>query len=145
MTGFLHEFKKFALKGNVVDMAVGVIIGGAFSKIVNSTVNDIVMPVIGSFAGKGSFGDWFLWLGSTVRPDSLDDAVKSGQPYIAYGRFLQTTLDFLLIAFAVFLLVKAINSARHVLEKPQTAATAPAAPPEDIVLLREIRDALTAR
>lgn len=139
--GLIKEFKDFALKGNVVDLAVGIIIGGAFGKIVSSLVGDIMMPIIGYFQKGASIGAQFLWLGEGEKPASLDAAVKSGQPYIAWGPFLQSTIDFIIVAFALFLIIKVINTAKNRLEKP-AAASAPAGPPEDVLLLREIRDSL---
>ncbi|MCA9036220.1 MAG: large conductance mechanosensitive channel protein MscL [Planctomycetaceae bacterium] len=144
--GLIKEFKDFAMKGNVVDMAVGIIIGGGFGKIVNSMVSDIIMPVVGALAGKGSFGSQFLWLGDGEKPGSIADAVKTGEPYIAWGPFVQTTIDFIILAFAIFMMIKLMNKARELTEKKaEEAAAAPSAPPEDIVLLREIRDALKTR
>ncbi len=138
--GLIKEFKDFALKGNVVDLAVGIIIGGAFGKIVSSLVGDIMMPIIGYFQKGASIGAQFLWLGEGEKPASLDAAVKSGQPYIAWGPFLQATIDFIIVAFALFMIIKVINTAKKRLEKP--AAPAPTGPSEDILLLREIRDSL---
>lgn len=120
--GMLKEFKEFALKGNIVDLAVAVIIGGAFGAIITSLTDKILMPVVGSFIGK-SFG-------------SLT-AVINGVP-VQYGAFIQAVVNFIIIAFFVFLLIKAINS----LKKKEVAAPPPAVTPEDIILLREIRDAL---
>lgn len=138
--GMIQEFKEFAVRGNVVDLAVGIIIGGAFGKIVSSLVGDVVMPIVGALTGGTNFTDWFLWLGSGDKPATLAAAKETGEPFIGWGSFLQNMLDFLIIAFAVFLLVKAINTARAQLErKPEEAAPAP---PEDIQLLREIRDSL---
>jgi len=139
--GLIKEFKDFALKGNVVDLAVGIIIGGAFGKIVSSLVGDIMMPIIGYFQKGASIGAQFLWLGEGEKPASLDAAVKSGQPYIAWGPFLQSTIDFMIVAFALFMIIKVINTAKNRLDKP-AAASAPAGPPEDVLLLREIRDSL---
>jgi large conductance mechanosensitive channel len=136
----LKEFKDFAMRGNVVDMAVGIIIGAAFGKIVNSLVSDVIMPVVGALLGKANFGDLFLWLGSDPRPKTLAEAKTSGQAYLAFGSFLQTTLDFVIIAFAIFMLVKAMNTARARFEGPRPASAPPV--PEDIQLLREIRDSL---
>lgn len=144
--GLLKEFKEFAMKGNVVDMAVGIIIGGAFGKIVTSLVNDVVMPVVGALTGGGSFGGRFLWLGEGDKPASLDLAQKSGEPYIGWGPFVQTTLDFMIVAAVIFLMIKAMNRLRDAVEgAPGAEASEPPAPPEpseDIRLLREIRDAL---
>lgn len=141
--GLIREFRDFAMKGNVVDMAVGIIIGAAFGKIVNSMVGDIIMPVVGAMAGKGSFGSQFLYLGPGEKPASIEAAKAAGAPYIAWGPFLQTTIDFTILAFAIFLLVKAMNAAKELSAKKEAAA--PKAPDENIVLLREIRDALKAR
>lgn len=144
--GLIQEFKDFAMKGNVVDMAVGIIIGGGFGKIVNSMVGDIIMPVVGALGGKGSFGTQFLWLGEGDKPASIEAAKAAGAPYIAWGPFIQTTIDFVILAFAIFMMIKVMNKARELAErKKEEAPAAPAAPPEDIALLREIRDALKAR
>ena len=105
---FFKEFKDFAMRGNVMDMAVGVIIGGAFGKITTSVVNDIVMPVIGKFAGGMDFSNMFISL-SGKEYATLEAAKKAGAPVIAYGSFINVVVDFLLVAFAVFLMVKAIN------------------------------------
>lgn len=144
--GLLKEFKDFAMKGNVVDMAVGIIIGGAFGKIVQSMVGDIIMPVVGALGGKGSFGSQFLFLGEGEKPASIEEAKAAGAPYIAWGPFVQTTIDFVILAFAIFMMVKLMNTAKQLAEKKSaTATTSVTAPPEDIVLLREIRDALRSR
>lgn len=130
---FFSEFKEFAVRGNVIDLAVGVIIGGAFGKIVTSIVNDIVMPPIG-FALQGiNFRD----LAFVLSRDAEGKAVAQ----ISYGAFLQSALEFLIVAFAVFLLVQAINRLRKRYEKKQEQLP-PAPAPEDVLLLREIRDAL---
>lgn len=144
--GLIREFKEFAMKGNVVDMAVGIIIGGAFGKIVNSMVGDIIMPVVGALAGKGSFGSQFLYLGEGDKPASIEAAKAAGAPYIAWGPFVQTTIDFVILAFAIFMMIKLMNkaSALALSRKAETPAT-PAPPAEDILLLREIRDALKVR
>ena len=130
----LKEFKEFAMKGNVLDMAIGVIIGGAFGKIVSSLVSDVLMPPIGLLLGGVDFTGLFLTLTGTAQP-SLVAAKAAGAPTLNYGVFLQTVFDFILIAFAIFMLVKQVNR----LKKATPAAVAP---PEDTVLLREIRDAL---
>ena len=136
----LKEFREFAIKGNVIDLAVGVIIGAAFGKIVDSLVGDIIMPVIGALFGKLDFSSLFVVLGS-VPPGTamtLDALKKAGVPVLAYGNFLTIALNFVLLAFVIFLMVKQINRLRR-----ETPAPAPsAAPPEDVVLLREIRDSL---
>lgn len=142
----LKEFRDFAMKGNVVDMAVGIIIGAAFGKIVSSLVSDIMMPLLGAVVGKGSFGTQFLWLGTADKPPSIEAAKASGEAYIAWGPFVQTTIDFLIVAFAIFMMVKAMNHAKSLFAAKEAAApAAPPAPPEDVVLLREIRDALVRR
>jgi large conductance mechanosensitive channel len=138
--GMLKEFKEFAMRGNVVDLAVGIVIGGAFGKIVTSLVGDIVMPIVGALTGGTNFTDYFIWLGKDPKPATLAEAKAKGQPFIGWGEFLQTSVDFLIVAFAIFLLVKAINTARAQLEDKPEATDAP--PPEDIKLLREIRDSL---
>jgi large conductance mechanosensitive channel len=138
--GMFKEFKEFAMRGNVVDLAVGIIIGGAFGKIVSSLVGDIVMPTVGALTGGTNFSDYYLWLGKGDKPATLTAAKASGQPFIGWGEFLQTTVDFVIVAFAIFLMVKAINTARAKLEEQPEKSEAP--PPEDIKLLREIRDSL---
>jgi len=136
--GMVQEFKEFAMKGNVVDMAVGVVIGGAFGKIVNSLVNDVIMPPIGMLLGGVDFRQLYVNLGPTAH-ETLEAAEKAGAPVIKYGAFINTVLDFVIIAWAIFLVVKGINRLKR--EAPPEPA-APAAPSEDVVLLREIRDAL---
>ncbi|MCA9062578.1 MAG: large conductance mechanosensitive channel protein MscL [Planctomycetaceae bacterium] len=140
--GLISEFKAFAMKGNVVDMAVGVIIGGAFGKIVTSMVGDIIMPVVGSLARTGSLGEQYLYLGEGDRPASLALVRESGQPYVAWGPFLETTINFLIIAMSIFLMVKVMNKAMSLAAKNEPKDETPPAPPEDILLLREIRDSL---
>jgi len=134
----LQEFRNFAVKGNAIDMAVGVIIGGAFGKIVASLVNDVIMPPIGLLLGGVDFTNLFVTLGEGSF-DSLAAAEAAGVATLNYGKFLQTSVDFLIIAFVIFLMVRAINAAK----KKEEAA--PTAPPEDITLLREIRDSLKSR
>ena len=136
MKNIIQEFKKFAIRGNVVDMAVGVIIGGAFGKIVSSIVNDLIMPTIGVIIGGVNFTDLKLTLKKAVMEG---DKVVSPAVTINYGNFLQTTLDFLIIAIAVFLLIKAINALN---KKKEETTKASVAPPADIQLLTEIRDLL---
>jgi len=136
------EFKTFALKGNVVDLAVGVIIGAAFGKIVDSLVKDIVMPVVGRIVGGVDFADYFLAL-APIPPNvplTLEAVRKAGVPVLAWGNFATIALNFVLLAVVIFVMVKQINRLRSA---PPPAA--PAAPPEDVVLLREIRDALTRK
>ncbi len=137
--GFLKEFKDFASRGNVVDLAVAVVIGGAFGKIVTSVVNDVLMPPIGFLTSGVSFKSLFIALDGSSHP-SLEEAMKAGAPVIAYGSFIQSVIDFVIIAFCVFLLVKVLNTFQ---KKDTEQAEAEAPPtPEDIQLLREIRDSL---
>jgi large conductance mechanosensitive channel len=134
----LKEFKEFALKGNVLDMAVGIIIGGAFGTIVKSLVDDIIMPPIGLLMNGVDFSDLFVNLGK-VKFESLAAAKEAGAPVVAYGQFLNNVISFLIVAWAVFLLVKGMNTLRR---KQEAAPAAPPAPPADVVLLGEIRDLL---
>lgn len=135
---FATEFKQFIAKGNAMDLAVGVIIGAAFSKIVSSIVDDLIMPVVGAVFGGFDFSNLFVALGRVPEgvPLTLAEVRKAGVPVLAYGSFLTVLLNFLILALIVFLIVRQINR----LKRPAPAA--PAAPPEDVVLLREIRDAL---
>ena len=139
MGKFIQEFKDFALKGNVMDMAVGIIIGGAFGKIVTSLVNDIIMPPIGLITGS-SFSDSKL----VLRPAEVDAAGETIKEAIElnWGNFVQMTVDFFIIAFCIFLIIKGMNTFR---KKEEAAPAAPAPTPEDIQLLREIRDELKRR
>lgn len=137
----VKEFKEFAVKGNAVDMAVGIIVGAAFGKIVTSIVNDIIMPPIGKLLGGVNFTGLFINLGSETYA-TLADAKAAGAATLNYGAFLQTVVDFVIVAFAIFMLVKGINSLR---KKEEEAPAEPPAPPEDVILLREIRDALQKR
>ena len=139
---FLQDFKAFAMKGNVVDMAVGVIIGGAFGKIVTSVVNDIIMPPIGWLIGGVNFKDLKLEL--PINPMSVQEGVEAVPVTINYGNFMQTTLDFLIIAFCIFLMIKAIAKfTNKKKEEPKPAAPAPAPEPSaEEKLLTEIRDLL---
>jgi large conductance mechanosensitive channel len=132
----IQEFKEFALKGNMVELAVAVIIGGAFGKIIDSLVKDVIMPVVGLFLGGVDFRNLFITLGSGSYA-TLAEAEKAGAAVFRYGAFLQTVVDFLIIAWVVFIAIKAINRLKR--EQP---APVPAAPPEEVVLLREIRDEL---
>jgi large conductance mechanosensitive channel len=134
------EFKEFAVRGNVVDMAVGIIIGVAFGTIVSSLVNDILMPPIGLLLGGVDFSDLFLVLKGDGPYATVADAAADGAVTINYGLFANNVISFLIVAFAVFLLVKMINRLRR---QQIEAPTPPTAPPEDIMLLREIRDALS--
>jgi large conductance mechanosensitive channel len=135
---FMREFKDFAMRGNVVDLAVGVVIGAAFGKIVDSLVKDVIMPVVGSAMGGVDFKQFYINLGPTAY-ESLELAEKAGAPLIKYGVFINSMVDFTIIAFAIFVAVKAINKLKR---EEQAAPAAPPPTPEDIVLLREIRDAL---
>ena len=141
---FIKEFREFAVKGNVVDLAVGVIIGAAFGKIVDSLVADIIMPIVGLVFGKLDFSNYFLVLG-TAPPgvaNTLADLKKAGVPVLAYGNFITIAVNFIILAFIIFMMVKQINRLRNT---EPAAPEAPAAPPEDVVLLREIRDSLNRR
>jgi large conductance mechanosensitive channel len=133
--GMASEFKEFAVKGNAMDLAVGVIIGGAFGKIVNSIVEDLIMPVVSRLFGGLDFSNYFIAL-SGQTATTLADAKKGGAVF-AYGSFLTATLSFLILAFVIFIMVKQINRL-----KKEAPPAPPAAPPEDVLLLREIRDAL---
>ena len=138
----LKEFQEFISKGNVMDLAVGVIIGGAFGLIVSSLVGDIIMPLVGAIFRGIDISNDFIPLSSTVTADSLEEARKQGAVF-AYGNFLTVLINFLLLAWIIFLMVRAVNSMRKRLVKEQAAA--PAAPAADIMLLTEIRDLLARR
>ena len=138
----LKEFKEFAMKGNVLDMAIGVIMGGAFGKIVSSLVSDVLMPPIGLLTGGVDFSSLFLNLTGTPQA-SLTAAKAAGAPTINYGVFLQATFDFIIIAFVIFLLVKQMN--RFKKEAPPAPPAPPAGPTNEEKLLMEIRDALKGR
>lgn len=135
--GFLKEFKEFAAKGNVIDLAVGVIIGGAFGKIVASLVNDIIMPFVGILLGGISFAEWKLTLKDAIL--AADGSVTKPAVVLGIGNFIQTTIDFLIIAFVIFLFIKALNNMK---KKELEAPAAPAEPSEEVKLLTEIRDSL---
>ena len=138
---FLKEFREFAIKGNVIDLAVGVIIGGAFGKIVDSVVADLIMPVVGLVFGKLDFSNLFIVLGTAPADiaNNLEALRKAGVPVFAYGHFITVAVNFLILAFIIFLMVKQINRLKRE-TPPAPAVEAP--PAEDIVLLREIRDSL---
>jgi large conductance mechanosensitive channel len=137
---FASEFREFAVKGSVVDLAVGIIIGGAFGKIVDSLVKDIIMPIIGRVTGGLDFSNMFVPLANPppgyAGPMTYDALTKAGIPLFAYGNFITVVINFVILAFVIFLMVRAVNRLRR--EEPK----APPAPPEDVVLLREIRDLL---
>jgi large conductance mechanosensitive channel len=134
----LKEFKAFAVKGNVIDLAVGVIIGAAFGKIVDSAVNDLIMPIVAAFIGHLDFSNFFLVLGAA--PDgtamTLDAMKKAGVPVFAYGNFITVAVNFVILAFIIFLMIKQINKLKDSTE-PEAAA-----PKEEVLLLRDIRDRL---
>jgi large conductance mechanosensitive channel len=136
--GLIQEFREFAVKGNAIDLAVGVIIGGAFGKIISSLVDDVIMPPIGLLLGGADFNELFINLGSGEYA-TLAAAKAAGAPTLNYGSFLQTVVDFLIIIWIIFLMVKTINRLR---KREEEAPAAPPAPAEEVVLLREIRDAL---
>jgi large conductance mechanosensitive channel len=138
---FATEFREFAVKGNVMDLAVGVIIGAAFGKIVDSLVKDLIMPIVGRIFGGLDFSNWFIMLASPPAgyggPMTYDALTKAGVPLFAYGNFITIAINFVILAFVIFLMVRQVNKMKR--------AAPPAPPPataEDVVLLREIRDAL---
>ena len=135
--GFIKEFKEFAVKGNVMDMAVGVIIGGAFGKIVTSLVNDVLMPIVGKLTGGISFTDLFVTLGDGEFK-TLAAAQEAGAAVLAYGQFIQNIIDFIIIAFCIFLMIKGMNKLK---KEEEPAPEAPAGPTQE-ELLAEIRDLL---
>jgi len=136
----LSEFREFAVKGSVVDLAVGVIIGAAFGKIVDSLVKDLIMPVVSRIFGGLDFSNWFVMLGAPPPgyngPMTYEALTKAGVPLFAYGNFITVALNFIILAFVIFLMVKQINRLRSATPPP------PSPPPENVQLLREIRDAL---
>ncbi len=140
--GFISEFKEFAMKGNVMDMAVGVIIGGAFGKIVSSLVDDVLMPLISTVTGGISFTDLFVTLGDGTY-QTLAEAKEAGAAVLAYGQFIQNIIDFLIIAFCIFLMIKGMNQLNRKKEEPEAPA-APAGPTQE-ELLAEIRDLLKTK
>lgn len=140
----LNEFKTFIARGNVMDLAVGVIIGGAFGLIVNSLVQDIVMPLVGVVFGGFDFSNYFLPLSSNVTATSLAAAREQGAVF-AYGNFITVVINFLILAWIIFLMVKGVNKLRTSLEKKEKEVSEAAPPPADIQLLTEIRDLLKSR
>ena len=136
----MKEFREFALKGSVMDLAVGVIIGAAFGKIVDSLVADVIMPIVGLIFGKLDFSNLYIVLGSIPAgvTNNLADLKKAGVAVLAYGNFITVAVNFVILAFVIFIMVKQVNRLR----KKDEAAPVEATPPEDITLLREIRDSL---
>jgi large conductance mechanosensitive channel len=139
---FSTEFREFALKGNVVDLAVGVIIGGAFGKIVDSVVKDLIMPIVGRVFGGLDFSNFFIMLANPPAnyngPMTYEALTKAGVPLFAYGNFITVAINFIILAFIIFLMIRQINR----LKLSAALTPAPAGPPENTVLLREIRDSL---
>jgi large conductance mechanosensitive channel len=137
--GMMQEFREFAVKGNVIDLAVGVIIGGAFGKIVGSLVDDVIMPLVGSVFGNLDFSNLFLPLGAVPEGTARTLAAmkEAGVPVLAYGSFITVAINFIILAFIIFMMVKQVNRLKRA-EPP----AAPPATPEDVLLLREIRDSL---
>jgi len=137
----MSEFREFAVKGSVIDLAVGVIIGGAFGKIVDSLVKDLIMPIVGAIFGGLDFSQWFIPLRSPpagyAGPMTYEALTKAGVPLFAYGNFITIAINFLILAFIIFMMVRAINRLKRKEPPPP-----PAAPPEEVMLLREIRDGL---
>ena len=138
---FASEFKEFAIKGNVMDLAVGFIIGAAFGKIVDSLVNDLIMPVISKIFGGLDFSNWFIKLseGPPGIPQTYVELKKAGVALLAYGNFITVLINFIILAFIIFLLVKQMNRMKR------EAPPIPAAPPEEVMLLRQIRDSVAVR
>ena len=139
--GFIKEFKEFAMKGNVMDMAVGVIIGGAFGKIVTSLVNDVLMPVISVATGGIDFINLFVNLSDDAKYKTLAEAQEAGASVFAYGQFIQNIIDFIIIAFCIFLMIKAMNKLK---KKEEPAPETPKGPTQE-ELLAEIRDLLKTK
>jgi len=141
---FMSEFKEFAMKGNVVDLAVGVIIGAAFAKIVDSMVKDLIMPLVGRVIGGLDFSNYFILLANPPAdykgPMTYEALTKAGVPLFAYGNFITVALNFIILALIIFVMIKQINRL-----KQKHTESAPKTDPEDIVLLREIRDSLKTR
>ena len=141
---FASEFKEFALKGNVMDLAVGVIIGGAFGKIVDSLVKDLIMPIVGKIFGGLDFSNYFILLGNPPADFkgamNFADLSKAGVPMLAYGNFITVAINFIILAFIIFMMVRQINALKRA--EPPAPPTPPAPTPEDVLLLRQIRDSL---
>ena len=140
----IRDFRNFAVKGNVVDLAVAVIIGAAFGKIVDSLVKDLIMPIVSRIFGGLDFSNWFIMLGPPppgyAGPMTYEALTKAGVPLFAYGNFITIAINFLILAFIIFMMVRQINRLKR-----ETPPPPPAAPPDEVVLLREIRDALNRR
>ena len=138
---FASEFREFALKGNVIDLAVGVIIGAAFGKIVDSLVKDLIMPIVSRVFGGLDFSNWFILLrdppATYTGPMTYEALTKAGVPLLAYGNFITVAINFTILAFIIFMMVRQINRLKR-----EAPLAAPAAPPEEVMLLREIRDAV---
>jgi large conductance mechanosensitive channel len=141
---FSSEFKEFALKGNVMDLAVGVIIGGAFGKIVDSLVKDLIMPIVGKIFGGVDFSNYFVLLGNPPADYkgamTFADLSKAGVPMLSYGNFITVAVNFIILALIIFMMVRQINRLKQ--DQPPAPPAPPAPTPEDVVLLREIRDSL---
>ena len=140
----LKEFKEFAMRGNVVDMAVGIIIGAAFGRIVSSFVNDVIMPPLGLLIGNVDFSNLFVNLGD-VAYQTLAAAEEAGAPVVKYGLFIQTVLDFVIVAFVIFMVIKGMNKLKRKQEEAPAAPPAPPEPSDEAKLLAEIRDVLKSR
>ena len=138
--GMISEFKEFAMRGNVVDLAVGVIIGGAFGKIIGSLVNDVIMPVVGNLLGGVNFSDLAITLKAAEM--GADGKEVAAAVLLKYGAFFQTIVDFMIIAFAIFMAIKVMNALKR---KEEAAPAAPAEPSDEVKLLTEIRDTLKSR
>ncbi|GAB5506590.1 MAG: large conductance mechanosensitive channel protein MscL [Rhizobiaceae bacterium] len=140
----LKEFREFIAKGNVMDLAVGVIIGGAFALIVKSLTDDIIMPIVGAIFGGLDFSNYFIALSDGVTANSLEEAREQGA-VLAYGNFITVALNFVILAWIIFMMVKAVNNIRRSMEEEKKEDPVPAAPPADIKLLTEIRDLLSKK
>jgi len=138
----LQEFKKFALRGNVVDLAIGVIIGAAFGKIIDSLVSDVIMPVVGRIVGGLDFSNYFFGLTTAANQAPTYDAAKKAGATLGYGQFITVAVNFLIVAFVLFLVVKGVNT---LFAKEQNAPAPPKPPSKEVELLAEIRDLLKAR
>lgn len=140
----LKEFREFIAKGNVMDLAVGVIIGGAFALIVKSLTDDVIMPIVGAIFGGLDFSNYFIGLSDSVTATTLEAAREQGA-VLAYGSFITVLLNFLILAWIIFLMVKAVNNIRRSMEQEEVEDAAPPAPPADVKLLTEIRDLLAKK